>query len=201
MGEIDEKISEAVEKARESEGSLNSLIAVLVALIATFMALCNIKDGNIVQAMSQEQSKAVDSWSYYQAKSTKQNLAESVLDQLTLQKDEAVGLTAPAAALLDKKIADYTAAVKRYEKEKNDVKKQAEAAQAEYDRLNVHDDQFDLSEAALSIAIALLGVSALTRKKWLVALAILFAGFGVLMGLAGFLGWSLHPDAIAQLLT
>ena len=201
MGEIDEKISEAVEKARESEGSLNSLIAVLVALIATFMALCNIKDGNIVQAMSQEQSKAVDSWSYYQAKSTKQNLAESVLDQLTLQKDEAAGLAAPAAALLDKKIADYTAAVKRYEKEKNDIKKQAEAAQAEYDRLNVHDDQFDLSEAALSIAIALLGVSALTRKKWLVALAILFAGFGVVMGLAGFLGWSLHPDAIAKLLT
>jgi len=65
----------------------------------------------------------------------------------------------------------------------------------------VHDDQFDLSEAALSIAIALLGVSALTRKKWLVGLAILFAGFGVVMGLAGFLGWSLHPDAIAKLLT
>jgi chromosome segregation ATPase len=202
MGEIDETISEAVEKAGESRDSLNSLIAILVALIATFMALCNIKDGNIVQAMSQEQSKAVDSWSYYQAKSTKQNLAESVLDQLTLQREEGgTSLAAAPAALLDKKIASYTDKVKRYEKEKDEIKKQAEAAQAEYDRLNVHDDQFDLSEAALSIAIALLGVSALTRKKWLVGLAILFAGFGVLMGLAGFLGWSLHPDAIAKLLT
>ncbi len=201
MGEIDEKISEAVENAGESRDSLNSVIAILVALIATFMALCNIKDGNIVQAMSQEQAKAVDSWSYYQAKSMKQNLAESVLDQLTLQKDAATGLAAPAAALLDKQIAAYTDKVKRYEKEKNEIKKQAEAAQAEYDRLNVHDDQFDLSEAALSIAIALLGVSALTRKKWLVGLAIVFAGFGVLMGLAGFLGWSLHPDAVAKILT
>lgn len=82
-----------------------------------------------------------------------------------------------------------------------EIRKQAEAAQVEYDRLNVHDDQFDISEAALSIAIALLGVSALTRKRWLVALAILFAGFGVLMGTAGFLGWNLHPDAIAKLLT
>ncbi|MEA2604878.1 MAG: hypothetical protein QOF89_5870 [Acidobacteriota bacterium] len=201
MSEIDETISEAVEKARESSDSLNSVIAILVALIATFMALCNIKDGNIVQAMSQEQSKAVDSWSYYQAKSTKQNLAESVLDQLTLQKDEAAGLTVPVTALLDRKIASYTDKVKRYEKEKDEIKKQAEAAQAEYDRLNVHDDQFDISEAALSIAIALLGVSALTRKRWLVGLAIVFAGFGVLMGMAGFLGWNLHPDAIARLLT
>jgi hypothetical protein len=198
MSEIDEIISEAVEKARESRDGLNNLIAVLVALLATFMALCNIKDGNIVQAMSQEQAKAVDQWSYYQAKGTKQNLAESVLDQLQLRKAEGAGAAAP---LLDKEIATYTQQVKKYEKEKADIKRAAEGAQAEYDRLNVHDDQFDMSEAAISISIALLGVSALVRKKWLVGVAILFAGFGVVLGLAGFLGWNLHPDAIAKFLT
>jgi len=86
-------------------------------------------------------------------------------------------------------------------KEKEDIRKQAEDAQKEYDRLNVHDDQFDMSEAALSIAIALLGVSALTRKRWLVGLAIVFAGFGVVLGVAGFLGWNLHPDALAKFLS
>ncbi|HEX4964415.1 MAG TPA: DUF4337 domain-containing protein [Thermoanaerobaculia bacterium] len=201
MSEIDEAISEAVEKAKESSDPLNSVVAVLVALIATFMALCNIKDGNIVQAMSQEQAKAVDQWSYYQAKGTKQNLAESVLDQLTLQKQMSPSLPAPAAALLDKEIATYTASVKKYQKEKEDIKKVAEGAQAEYDRLNVHDDQFDMSEASLSISIALLGVSALTKKKWLVAIAVLFAGFGVVLGLAGFLGWGFHPDAFAKFLS
>src|SRR5436305_804121 len=129
MSEIDETISEAVEKARESSDPLNSVIAILVALIATFMALCNIKDGNIVQAMSQEQAKAVDFWSYYQAKGTKQNLAESVLDQLTLQKQMSPGLPAPAAALLDKEIAVYTASVKKYVKEKEDIRKQVEDGQ------------------------------------------------------------------------
>jgi hypothetical protein len=198
MSEIDETISEAVEKARESRDGLNNLIAVLVALLATFMALCNIKDGNIVQAMSQEQAKAVDQWSYYQAKGTKQNLAESVLDQLQLRKAEGGGAAAP---LLDKEIATYAQYVKKYEKEKADIKRAAEGAQAEYDRLNVHDDQFDMSEAAISISIALLGVSALVRKKWLVGVAILFAGFGVVLGLAGFLGWNIHPDAIAKFLT
>ncbi|HEY0512074.1 MAG TPA: DUF4337 domain-containing protein [Thermoanaerobaculia bacterium] len=200
MSEINETISEAVEKAADSHDGLNSVIAVLVALLATFMALCNIKDGNIVQAMSQAQAKAVDQWSYYQAKGMKQNLAESVLDQLQIRKGEA-GLAAPAMALLDKQIAVYTANVKKYEKQKEDIKREAEGAQTEYDRLNVHDDQFDMSEATISIAIALLGVSALTKKKWLVGLAILFAAFGVVLGLAGFLGWNIHPDALAKFLS
>jgi hypothetical protein len=203
LSDLSETISEAVDHAEEAsaEFPLNSVIALLVALIATFMALCNIKDGNIVQTMSQQQAKAVDSWAYYQAKSMKQNLAESMLDQLTLQKESGTALSAQAAALLDKKISAYSEKVKKYETEKDEIKKEAEGAQAEYDRLGVHDDQFDISEAGLSIAIALLGVSALTRKKWLVAVAVVFAVFGLVLGLAGFMGWSFHPDAIAKVLT
>jgi cytochrome b len=200
MSDIQETISEVVEGAKESHDGLNNLIAVLVALLATVMALCNIKDGNIVQAMSQEQAKAVDQWSYYQAKGTKQNLAESVRDQLLLRQQEG-GLTPQAAALVAKEIVTYTATVQKYEKEKTAIKAEAEGAQKEYDRLNVHDDQFDMSEAAISISIALLGVSALTRKKWLVGLAIVFAAFGVLMGMAGFLSWNLHPDTFAKWLS
>ena len=180
MSEIEDTISAAVENAQESHDGLNNLIAVLVALLATFMALCNIKDGNIVQAMQQDQAKAVDQWSYYQAKGTKQNLAESVLDQ---------------------QIKKYDGIVAKYVKEKEAIKKDAEEAGKDYDRLNVHDDQFDMSEATISIAIALLGVSALTKKKWLVAVAVLFAGFGVVMGLAGFFGWAIHPDAFAKFLS
>ena len=203
MSDISETIAEAVENAEGAKGvSLSSVIALLVALIATFMALCNIKDGNIVQTMSQQQAKAVDSWAYYQSKSMKQNLAESMLDQLALQKESAgAGISPVAAALLDKKIEAYSGKAKKYEKEKDDIKEEAEGAQAEYDRLGVHDDQFDIAEAGLSIAIALLGVSALTQKKWLVVVAVVFAVFGVALGLAGFLGWTFHPDAIAKVLT
>lgn len=200
MSEIDETIAEAVENAEKSHDALNNLIAVLVALLATFMALCNIKDGNIVQAMSQDQAKAVDQWSYYQAKGMKENLAESVRDQLQLRKEQP-GLSPQESALLDQQIKKYEGVVAKYVKEKEDIKKTAEEAEKDYDRLNVHDDQFDMSEAAISISIALLGVSALTKKKWLVAVAVLFAGFGVLMGLAGFFGWGIHPDAFAKFLS
>src|SRR4029079_5960048 len=75
MGDIDDKISDATDKARDSR--LNSVIAVFVALTATFMALNNVKDGNIVQVMQQAQANGVDAWAYYQAKGTKGAQAHS----------------------------------------------------------------------------------------------------------------------------
>ena len=191
MAELDETISGAVEQGRESR--LNSIIALLVAIAATLMAIDNIKDGNIGQAMAQAQAHAVDTWSYYQAKSTKQNLAEATLDTLQVMRVAAVPGT-PALAEIDRKIAAYQSQVARYEKEKNEVKAQAEGYQAEYDRLNLHDDQFDLSDAGFSVAIALFGVTALTRKRWLLGVAAVFLLVGLVFGLAGFMNWGLHPD-------
>jgi hypothetical protein len=197
MADISDTINEAVEHASDSR--LNSFIAALVAIAATFMALCNVKDGNIVQGMTQAQANAVDQWSYYQAKGMKQNLAEATLDQLQLQRTM---LTDPKfAPMLDAKIAVYEKQVKKYEKEKIDIKANAEAQVKEYDRLNLHDDQFDMSDACLSVAIALFGVTALTKKRWLLALACLFMFFGVLFGLAGFFAWKLHPDFFAKFLS
>jgi hypothetical protein len=197
MADISDTITEAVERASESR--LNSIIAALVAIAATFMALCNVKDGNIVQGMQQAQANAVDQWSYYQAKGMKQNLAEATLDQLQLQRTM---LADPKfAPLLDAKIAVYQKQVKKYEKEKIDIKSNAEGQQKEYDALNFHDDQFDMSEACLSVAIALFGVTALTKKRWLLLVASLFMFFGVLFGLSGFFGWGLHPDFFAKFLS
>lgn len=197
MADISDTINEAVEHASESR--LNSAIAALVAIAATFMALCNVKDGNIVQGMAQAQANAVDQWSYYQAKGMKQNLAEATLDQLQLQR---MMLTDPKfAPMLDEKIAVYQKQVKRYEKEKIDIKAKAEGEQKEYETLNLHDDQFDMSDACLSVAIALFGVTALTKKRWLLVLASAFMFFGVLFGLAGFFSWGLHPDFLAKFLS
>jgi len=162
VADLDEAVSGAVEQGRDSR--LNSVIALFVAIAATLMALDNIKDGNVGQAMAQAQNHAVDAWSYYQAKSTKQNIAEATADSLQMLRVTS-GATGPAAAELDKKIGDYKAQVARYEKEKGEIKAQAEGYQAEYDRLNLHDDQFDLSDAGFSVAIALMSVSALTRKR------------------------------------
>lgn len=204
MTDIADTVSEAVEEALEEQESkdsrFNSIIALLVAITATFMALSGVKAGNLGQAMAEEQALMVNAWSYFQAKSTKQNLAEATLAQLKAQRDINAATMAPAIlANLDANIARYESNVKRYETEKNEIRVQAEGHQAEYSRLNNHDDQFDLSDAALSVAIALFGITALTRKRWLLAVAILFMAGGFLFGIAGFARWDLHPEALTSL--
>jgi len=207
MSELSDTVSEAVDKAQESEGgeggsNLNGLVAISVALVATFVALCNVKDGNIVQAMQQAQASGVDEWSYFQAKGTKLNIAESARDQLVLQRELAgPSMTPEARALVDKKLADYDTKIRLYEQEKTEIKKTEEGYQKEYDRLNTHDDQFDMSEALNSVAIALLGITALTRKRRLLYVAWTFAGLGVVLGIAGFAGLGFHPDFLARWLS
>src|SRR5436190_9845460 len=83
MSDIGDTIQEPIAEASKSK--INSLVALFVAITATFMALCNVKDGNIVQAMSQAQAHAIDAWSYFQAKSTKESIAENTLEIVKLQ--------------------------------------------------------------------------------------------------------------------
>jgi hypothetical protein len=205
MSDLSDTVGEAVEKASEgghedAGSNLNGLVAISVAIVATFIAVCNVKAGNIGQAMQQAQANSVDTWAYFQAKGTKLNIAESARDGLILQREISGTLTPEGRAHLDKKIADYEAKIQLYEKEKAEIRKTAEGSQAEYDRLNNRDDQFDMADALTSVAIALLGITALTRKRRLLYVAWAFAGFGVLLGIAGFAGLNIHPDFLARIL-
>ncbi len=206
MSELADKAQEAVEQANgageshEPHGGFTNILAVLVALSATFMAICNVKDGNIVQGMMQAQANAVDTWSMYQSKSTKQHLAENMVDNLTLQRDLGVGLDAARLGKLDAKIKEYDGKVKKYETDKAEAEKQARDFEKQYNDLNVHDDQFDAAEALLSVSLALYGISALTKKKWLLGVAVGFSVGGTVLGLAGFFGWTIHSAWLAKIL-
>jgi len=154
------------------------------------MALCNVKDGNIVQAMSQAQSHSIDAWSYFQAKSTKQSIAENTLELLKTQNTSGN----------DSTIKKYEAQVSRYEQEKTEIKHQAEGFQKEYDDINLFDDQFDMTEALLTISIAMLGITALTQKKWLLYFSSVVGLIGIILGLAAFMKISLHSDLVSKIL-
>jgi len=191
--ELSEKIHEAMEHGREG-GGLGSAVALLVALAATFVAVASVKDRNITLRMNQAQAKAIDTWNYYQAKSMKQNLAESTLDELTTLNTS----TAAGAAEAGKRIDSYKKSVSRYEHEKGEIKEEAEGYEKKYEALNQQHDLFDLSEAAMSVAIALLGVTALTKKRWLLAVAAVFLVTGAFFGVAGFMNLSIHPERLVS---
>ena len=177
---------------------LNNAVAVMVAIVAAFMAVTKVKDDNIVQAMLQAQSDAVDTWSEYQSKRIKQHVEELGRDQAQLMRST---VPAQSAAQFDEQSKRYEAEIGRYQADEDELQKKARGLEKQYDDLNYRDDQFDLSDAALSVALAMLAVTALTRKRWLLWASLLFAAFGVVMGLAGLFGLHLHPDWLTKLLS
>lgn len=188
------------ELLRESNARdrLNNLIAISVALLAAFMAVTKVKDDNIVQAMLQAKSDAVDTWSEYQSKRIKHHLLELGRDQTSVLRTTVQG---QAAAQLDEQVKHYEDDISRYTSDETDLQNKAHGFEAQYDALNFRDDQFDLSDAFLSVALAMMAVTALTRKKWLLWMSLVFGAFGVVMGLAGLIGWRIHPDWLTKLLS
>ena len=120
-----------------------------------------------------KKTEASNQWNYYQAKSSKQNLAE--LAVVLAPEDKRTG---------------YKEEVERYKKEKAEIKLGAdklEAQATDWDRQS--DSQMHLhhrwaqATTALQIAIALAAMALLTGRKWLeygmYGVALLGAGLGV----------------------
>ena len=57
------------------------------------------------------------------------------------------------------------------------------------------------SRLTIALAISLLALTSLTHKRGLFLFAMLPTVLGVVMGLAGLLGWHIHPDSISRLLS
>ncbi|MBV9991765.1 MAG: DUF4337 domain-containing protein [Alphaproteobacteria bacterium] len=175
---------------------LNNLVAITVVIISVFMAVSNVKDGNIGQNMALEKADAVDTWSEYQSAKLKLHLAENALAQLAV----IASAQGTDAALVAKEKSRLEAAITKYTAKSDQLMKDAKAHEDRYNALNVHDDQFDMSEAFLSIALALSAVAALTGIVWLLYVCWGASALGIVMGMAGFLGLSLHSDFVAGLL-
>ena len=195
---------EAVENLEEDNAAhrknarLNAMVAISVAILATFLGICDVKDDNIVQGMQQAQTDKIDYWGFYQARNIREEIALATIEQLTLSR----------ASRPEQERAGYDAAIARYEAiakgqsaKKETLRMQAEAAAKTYDALNFRDDQFDLASASIAIAIALLAVTALTHLWWLYWLALVPSVFGLVIGVAGLAGLGFHPDLLIKPLT
>ena len=189
---------EMVASRDRERARLSTWVAVTVALLATFLGVCKVKDDNIVQAMQQAQADKLDHWNFYQARNIRQEVAAAAATQLRLA---AIGALPAQEEGYRVAIASYDALAADQAKKKEELRAQAEQDQKTYDSLNYRDDQFDLSDTLIALAISLLALTALTHKPWLYWLALLPTLGGVVMGLAGLLGWHLHSEALSRLLS
>jgi hypothetical protein len=161
-------------------GGMINQIALFTAIIATVGALFSYM-GGATQANAGlfknnaaiKKTEASNQWNYFQAKSTKQSLAELARDLAPKEDDK----------------AKYQAKVDRYEKEKTDIKAAADKLEAEAsDWDHRSDEQMHLhhrwaqATTVLQISIAMAAIALLTKKKWLEWAMYAAGGVGSVVG-------------------
>lgn len=183
--------------AQAKDKRLNRLIATTVVTLSVIMGLCNIKDGNIVQAMQYAKADAVDAWGEYQATKTKLHIAKTANNELQII---AASANDTGRQMANVQMGKLVAESAKYQSEAPRLAAKAIGFEAQYNALNVHDDQFDASEAMISTAISMAAVAALIESFGLLYCAWAFGAFGIFMGLCGFAGWAFHPDILSNFL-
>ena len=181
-GPHDNELEHATQAAAGGHGTdrLTGQIALFTAIIATVGALFSYM-GGATQANAGlyknnaaiKKTEASNQWNYFQAKSTKQALAEMSRDLATKDDDK----------------AKYQAKVDRYEKEKGEIKEKADGLEAEAtawdhksdEQMHLH-HRWAQATTVLQISIALAAIALLTKKKWLEWGMFLAGGAGVAVG-------------------
>lgn len=159
---------ESMEHAEHAEhaSSVNKKIALLIAIIALFLALSE-TFGKAAQTESiSENVAAANLWAFFQAKSIRQTTLKTAAEQLQLQADAA---TEPAAkAALSSRIDGWLKTVARYEDEpstgegRKQLVERAKHAEERRDLALAKYHHFELASAAFQIAIVLASATIIT---------------------------------------
>jgi hypothetical protein len=182
----EERQAQKDKEKRESWTKYTSLsivfIAVLAAVASQYAGKFSGKTLVSLNSATYFQAKASDQWSFYQAKSIKQNLYEVERDQLSIHPGGENGAKAGVTETngnLGKKIEMLGSKIDKYDKEKADIKAEAEKLEHERDKARKEADEASSRGARMGsivalyqISIALGSVSLLTKKKnfWFISL-------------------------------
>ncbi len=171
-------------------------IALLIAALAALLAVVEMTGGNAEQDALKANIDASNLWSFYQAKTIRQTTLRTEAERLEL---DMASMPPPQADVARKRLESWRATIDRYESEpstqegRKELTTRAKAAEAERDHGLAAGNMFDLSSAALQLAIVLASASVVIGIGWLA-----WAGGALgLIGLAfALLGW-LAPTLIS----
>lgn len=150
---------------------VTALLAVLAANFSYFSGASQASAIIFKNNAAKSSTDAADRWAYYQAKGTKQQIAEIAILLGAGNKEEE----------LKARIAQYetdrqriSAEARKFEQDVKDWDKKSE------DELHSH-HLWAQATTALQIAISVAAVALVARQKWLLKLVLLFAGFGMII--------------------
>jgi hypothetical protein len=187
-----ELIAELKEDRAESasEDRFNRKAALLIAVMAAVLAVGGLGGGNATDDMVLNTIRASDTWAFYQAKNVRQTMYEIEVAELESRS--------PADAA---RIADYKATIARYDDEpdpaapgdptkgegKKQLRAQAQAFEAARDTAIAQDNNFDLAEVAIQLALVLGSVAILAGNRAILIASAVLGAIGALLTLNGFL--------------
>lgn len=175
----------------------NKQIALLIAIIALFLAFSETLGKSAQTEAISLNIKASDTWNFFQAKTVRQTSLRAAAEAMTLQL-----ATAPndeVRAALQKQIDAWKATVARYDsdpKEKDgrkELRAQAEHLEHERDTSLARYHHYEVASAAFQIGIVLCSAAVITG---MMALAFVAGGVGILgivfMGIGLFAPHAVH---------
>lgn len=171
------------------ESRLSAYVALTVVIISVFMAMCKLKDENLVDAMIHSDMKAVDTWGEYQAERIKLHDDENDAGALKI----AAGANAQAVTA---EIARLNAKASDYQKNSGDLKKEATGYEKTYEKKEITHAEFDVVDALCAITLALAAVAALADYILLLYIAWGVGALAIVLGSSALLG----VDLIAGIL-
>lgn len=186
---------EELEKATESE---DKTVALLIAVLALFLALAEAGGKNAEHSSTEHNIEASDLYNYYQAKRIRSTVVETATQQLEANVD---GITdEKTKGAVEKQIDDWKAQVARYEKDPKHpedsmdaILERAKDATEHREKSNQKLDHFEYASGALQIAIVLASASIITGVAILAWISGILGIIGaVLMGF-GYLAPTVLP--------
>ena len=193
---------EIQERAEEKRERWTLYLALSTALMAVLAAVAGLLAGHHANEALVERVKASDEWNFYQSKSVKQEIAvttDRILHAMAAEragagaggiKARAAGADAGTGAgagggagAVAAPAAAENPEIARYEKEKEEIKKQAEAFEVLSEEHMKKHVPLSGAVTAFQIAIAISAIAILTRRKtlWFAGLALTAAGIVFLL--------------------
>jgi hypothetical protein len=171
-----EEVDEHVHHARDR---FEKLVAGNMAIVAALLAIVSVlgQHYNTEELLKQQESS--DQWAYYQAKGIRLYVAQSTQDLMAGNKTEGKALTR------------YQNDTARYAREQAGIQEKARELERERDASGRKARQFHLGEVFLEVAIVLLSLSILTKRRPLAFAGLGSAVVGVAWAANGFLSGSL----------
>jgi uncharacterized protein YsxB (DUF464 family) len=173
--------------AEEKRDPWLNYLALTTVVFAVCATLSTLKGGGFSTLSVMSQSQASDQWAYYQAKSIKEYVYELQKEKFEMDlKAMKAGTSRSLAAEYEKRIESYSQKIKKYEDEKAEIMKKAEALEAKRADAQRHSGAFGMAAMFLQIAILLSSIAALMKQKYFWYLGMASGAFGLVYFFNGF---------------